>query len=227
MDLREAITLLERFRADVALRKRLSNLEQLLEGANALQCHDCNVASGVTMQVLTAADALKVATAQLHEVIHALGILLCLPHLLEPNETVLALSLGAGNTGKPYDLETSTRIAEFTFIRWRGGSETIRQNKLFKDFFMLAESEVAKRRVLYVVDETRPKHFLYNSRRRLDSVLKDHAVREEFYAAVGTQFKTVREYISTRRDVVEIRDVGQWLPDLVLSAEEHMLEENI
>lgn len=223
MDLREAITLLEGFRADVALRKRLSNLEELLEGANALQCHDRNIASGVTTQVLAAADALKVATAQLHEVIHALGILLCLPHLLEPNETVLALSLGAGNTGKPYDLETSTRIAEFTFIRWRGGSETIRQNKLFKDFFMLAESQSEKRKILYVVDENRPKRFLYNSRRRLDSVLRDHVVREQFYATAGTQFDTVRQYVSTRRDAVEIRDVGHWLPDLVLSAEEHTL----
>jgi hypothetical protein len=220
MDLRDAITLVEGFRAGVALRERLSNIEDLLQGANALECHDQNHAVGVTAQVLAAANALKIATAQLHEVIHALGILLCLPHVLEAHETVQALSLGAGNTGKPYDLETNARIAEFTFIRWRGGAETIRQNKVFKDFFMLAEAKSAKRKVLYLVDEERPKRFLYTSRRKLDSVLKDHSVREEFYASAGRQFETVHEYVATRRGDVEIRDVSAWLPELVLIAAE-------
>lgn len=65
-------------------------------------------------------------------VIHALGILLCLPHILEADGTVQYVSLGAGNTGRQFDLETDRRVAEFKFIQWQGGPESIRQNSLFK-----------------------------------------------------------------------------------------------
>jgi hypothetical protein len=45
-------------------------------------------------------------------------------------------------TGRSFDLETSYRVAvaEFKFIRWQGGPESIRQNQLFKDFYLLARS---------------------------------------------------------------------------------------
>jgi hypothetical protein len=76
---------------------------------------------------------------EINVVIHALGILLCLPHILEPEETIEYVSLGAGNTGRAFDLETNKRIAEFKFSRWQGGAEAIRQNSLFKDFYCMAE----------------------------------------------------------------------------------------
>ncbi|WP_283814259.1 hypothetical protein [Bradyrhizobium aeschynomenes] len=44
--------------------------------------------------------------------------MLCLPHILEEGEIVDYVSLGAGNTGRPFDLETNRRIAEFKFIHW-------------------------------------------------------------------------------------------------------------
>jgi hypothetical protein len=77
--------------------------------------------------------------------IHALGILLALPEILEVlevGEVVEELSLGAGNTGRAFDLVTNVRVAEFKFIKWRGGAEAIRQNGLFVDVFHLACSEV-------------------------------------------------------------------------------------
>ena len=47
-------------------------------------------------------------------------------------------------TGRSFDLETSYRVAvaELKFIRWQGGPESIRQNQLFKDFYLLAGSSV-------------------------------------------------------------------------------------
>ena len=50
---------------------------------------------------------------QVNVVIHALGILISLPYLLEDDEEIQSLSLGAGNTGRRYDLETDRRVAEF------------------------------------------------------------------------------------------------------------------
>lgn len=65
-------------------------------------------------------------------------------------EQIESLSLGAGNTGRSHDLEPDRRIAEFEFIEWRGGAESIRQNSLFVDLFNLASSDIDKRKVLYV-----------------------------------------------------------------------------
>jgi hypothetical protein len=62
-------------------------------------------------------------------------------HILRPGEVIDCVSLGAGNTGRAFDLETNLRIAEFKFIHWQGGPESIRQNSLFKDFYEMAEHE--------------------------------------------------------------------------------------
>lgn len=82
--------------------------------------------SGIDREVLAAAAALKRLAGQINVSIHAMGILLCLPHILEPYESVKYMSLGAGNTGRKFDLETNYRIAEFKFIHWRGGPESVR-----------------------------------------------------------------------------------------------------
>lgn len=76
---------------------------------------------------------------------------LCLPHILEPGELVEYASLGAGNTGRQFDLETNFCVAEFKFINWRGGPESIRQNSIFKDYFLLAEAPTPKRKYLYLL----------------------------------------------------------------------------
>jgi hypothetical protein len=101
--------------------------------------------SGVKAEVLGAAGLIKQLAGQINVVIHALGILLCLPHILRPGEVIDYVSLGAGNTGRAFDLETNDRIAEFKFIRWQGGQESIRQNALFKDFYEMANIRAGKR----------------------------------------------------------------------------------
>jgi hypothetical protein len=107
-------------------------------------------AERVSGRSLEAALEIKRLAGQINVVIHALGILVSLPHLLEPDEVVEELSLGAGNTGRSFDLTTDRRIAAFKFITWRGGAEAIRQNTVFVDVLHLAEADTDRARFLYV-----------------------------------------------------------------------------
>ena len=86
----------------------------------------------MTLDLLRAAVVVKRAAAQIDEIVRTAGMLLCLPELLEDGEQIEGVSLAAGNTGKAFDLVTDRRIAEFTFIDWKGGSESIRKQKFFK-----------------------------------------------------------------------------------------------
>jgi hypothetical protein len=70
--------------------------------------------------VLGAAGLIKQLAGQINVVIHALGILLC--HILRPGEVIDYVSLGAGNSGRAFGLETNQRIAEFKFVHWQGGA---------------------------------------------------------------------------------------------------------
>lgn len=225
MDISTALAALEQFRTDMSLRARIKQIEAAMKGTTREGYSEHNAAHGATIDALAGANHLKAALGQIHEIIHALGILLCLPHILEEGERIESLSLAAGNTGKDFDLETDRRIAEFTFINWRGGSETIRQNKIFKDFFHLAEADTTKQRWLYVAGDEIPRHFLHKSGRALDSVLKDHNVREDFYRRVGHDFATVKQYVSARAGCVGIRDVTPYVRDLdTVNTEEGIIE---
>jgi hypothetical protein len=165
-------------------------------------------------QVLAAAGLVKSIAAQINVVIHALGILLCLPRILLPGEVVEYVSLGAGNTGKAFDLETNLRIAEFKFIQWQGGSEAIRQNALFKDFYLMAEYPSAKQKILYVVGSRHPEKF-FNGRRSLSSVLSHHVkLQKQFAEKYGDQYRTVRDYYLPRRNLVTVEDISPLLPEL-------------
>jgi hypothetical protein len=127
---------------------------------------------------------------------------------------VESLSLGAGNTGRKHDLETDRRVAEFKFIEWRGGPESIRQNTLFVDLFNLASNQTTKRKVLYLVGTAIPLTFLQN-RRALSSILsKDAATAARFRALYGDRFATVSEYYQTVRAEVKIVDLVGLVPGL-------------
>jgi hypothetical protein len=151
---------------------------------------------------------------------HALGILLCLPHILRLGEAIDYVSLGAGNTGMSFDLETSQQIAEFKFIRWQGGPEAIRQNALFKDFYEMAEHPTEKQKFLYVLGTEHVVKF-FNGSRAISSVLSRHVKpRNEFTNKFGDRYRTVREYYLLRRGLVVIQDVSPFVPELVAAASE-------
>jgi hypothetical protein len=198
----------------------LAGIETAVRGLTVATCMKALSDAGVSSEVLSAAASLKRLAGQVNVAIHATGILLCLPHILEPGEVVEYVSLGAGNTGRSFDLETNRRIAEFKFIHWQGGAESIRQNSIFKDFYLLAESASDKRKVLYVLGTKYPLNF-FNGGRTLSSVLsKNIALADKFRAAHGDEFHRVRDYFSTRRDKVAIVDVSRWVPELVSQSAE-------
>ena len=61
----------------------------------------------------TGGPARQAFGGQINVIVHAVGILVALPKILELGELVQSLSLGAGNTGRAHDLETDRRIDEF------------------------------------------------------------------------------------------------------------------
>src|SRR5258708_7934565 len=111
-DLAAAAAAMESF-AGTNLTSRISALESSFVGKGALDAKQLLVNANISRDLLASANLLKRVAGQIHVVIHAVSILLCLPHLLDPGEQVEYLSLGAGNTGRAFDLETTHRVAEF------------------------------------------------------------------------------------------------------------------
>ena len=202
--------------AGPALTARLRGIERVARGVTVENCDTFLDGANAGSEVLTAAAAVKRMAGQINVAIHALGILRCLPHILAGGEEIEYMSLGAGNTGRRFDLETNLRIAEFKFIRWRGGAEAARQNAVFKDFVMLAAQPTGKRRYLYLVGPDQAVRFLEGGR-AIDSVLNaNQKLGRLFRAQYGDRFRTVGEYYGVHGGEVEIVDVSPWVPELVV-----------
>jgi hypothetical protein len=212
MELAEAIAALNSFSGE-DLGRTLSRIELVIEGATADSCTSLLLEHHAQHDALAAAGLVKRLAGQVNVVIHALGILLCLPDVLQPGEVIESISLGAGNTGKPFDLETNRRVAEFKFIAWQGGPEAIRQNSLFKDFYYLAEYDSTKSKYLYVLGTEFPLKFL-NSRRALKSVLSKNVTFHDEFRAKYPDYRVVRDYYLPRRSQVLIEDISSMLPGL-------------
>ena len=207
----EAAKAIQQFEKD-SLTDRISAIESKLAGANSSVIQLVYPSLGITSDLLESAITFKRTAGQINVLIHTIGILLSLPEILEKDEVVEYLSLGAGNTGRPFDLETNHRVAEFKFINWQGGAESIRQNSLFKDFYLLAEYETPKRKYLYVLGKKHPMKFL-NGGRSLESVMsRNNKLWSEFQAKHGNSFKKVSEYFEYRKSVVQLVDVAEIVP---------------
>lgn len=158
--------------------------------------------------LLTSALVIKQLAGEINVVIHAVGILLALPQILDqPGERVISTSLGAGAGSKPFDLMTTNRIAEFKFTHWRG-NDAVRQRELFADFVNLAESGDPRIKQLYVTGVERPKRFLFEGQASLTSVC---ARRPEILAKIervhGSKFQKVAEYVNAAGGRVELVDL--------------------
>lgn len=211
MTLIEAASSIQQFQGQ-SLTSTLTMLEAHLQGANRATILSSASALGAGAGTFDAALVLKQAAGQINVVVHAVGILLSLPYILQDGETVQSLSLGAGNTGRSFDLETNVRVAEFKFTHWRGGAEAIRQNQLFKDFYLLAEYKGPKQRYLYVVGSSQPLRF-FNNRRALSSVLShNNKLWTEFQQQYGERFTKVNEYYNYRKPFVHLVDLAHLVP---------------
>lgn len=206
------------------LTQTLSRIERKVRGFSAGDCTGLLAHAGADRDVLAAAAAMKRLAGQINVTIHALGILMCLPHILEPDEHVESVSLGAGNTGRDFDLETNLRVAEFKFIQWRGGAETIRQNSVFKDYLLLAEHRTSKRKHLYLLGTEHAIKFLRSGRAMSSVLSRNPKLQRMFTERFGERFPTVGDYYAAHGSAVQIEDVSPWLSEL---AEELITEPGI
>jgi hypothetical protein len=213
-DLLKAILDLHGFTGS-SLTRRIAALESALMNADAGSCSAILNRESVSRELLSGAYLLKRAAGQINVVIHALGILFVVPHILESGERIEYLSLGAGNTGRAFDLETTHRVAEFKFIHWQGGAETIRQNALFKDYYLLAEHSTPKRKYLYVLGTEHPLRFLRSGRSLKSIMSRNNMLWAEFQNRFGDRFSTVGEYFAYRQDDVCVVDISAMLGELV------------
>jgi hypothetical protein len=199
------------------LTKRIANLEAEFEGTKQNKIQSLCSINKIDDMLINSAIALKTVMGQIDVVIHVVGIALLLPKILQREEVIESISLGAGNTGKKFDLETNLRIAEFKFIHWRGGAESIRQNSLFKDFFYLAEENSDKKRYLYVLGTEYPLKFL-NSNRTISSILSRNVrLSNIFKNRYHGQFSKVSDYYHYRKHLIAIIDINKVMPSLARS----------
>lgn len=204
----KALETILNFSSEESLTKRIANIESNLKDNGTEFIKSYIKKDVIDETTLQSAIILKKAIGQIDVIIHALGIINTLPYILEQDEKIQYLSLGAGNTGREFDLETNKRIAEFKFISWSGKSDTIRQNNTFKDFFQLVEASTEKKRNLYILDKEKVLNF-FNNNRALKSVLsKNQSVKDNFYKLYGDKYKTVSQYYSDKKHLVEIIDLS-------------------
>ena len=212
-DLFKASSRIEEFRAG-SLGSTIAKIEAKFLGSKKRTTPKVLAENQIGMDLLLAAILIKKSSSQINEILHAIGILLALPSILRDGEIVESLSLAAGNTGKGFDLETNQRIAEFTFIQWQGGSEVIRQNKILKDFYFLAEADTTKERELYTIGTSQPEKF-FRSNRGLSKILDGNAkLGDAFRKKYGAQFSKVCHYCVPRLGLVKLRDICIHLPSL-------------
>ena len=207
MNIEQAIKVIENFKGS-SLTKSLANIESLIVGNNSKSSGAFCSERLINHDFMESALLIKNISSQIDVIIHASGILQSLSSLLEDGEQVESVSLGAGNTGKKFDLETNLRIAEYKFIDWKGGAESIRQNGIFKDFYELAEHETTKQKFLYLVGTTHPLKF-FNSSRALTSVLSSQPeTLNKIINKYGGKVKVVSEYYKLHKKSVTVCDIS-------------------
>lgn len=195
---------------------RLRGLEQSVKSLNKAGIGRLLHDEAIDDALLRSSLVIKQLAGEIHVVIHAVGILLALPHILDEEETVVTASLGAGTGHMHYDLETTDRIAEFKFIRWRG-QDAVRQDGLFADFVKLAESGDPRKRQLFVVGAALPHRFLFEGKRSLASVCaRRPKILKQIEEQHGSAFRTVRDYATAFEDQVELVDLEERLPAYVV-----------
>lgn len=204
------------------LRHRIAEVERSVQGLTASEALTAANHWGVDEPLLKGARLAKNVAAQVDVVLHAAGILHALPHVLEPGEVVESVSLGAGNTGRPHDLETDRQIAEFKFINWAGGAETVRQDTLLIDIFNLAAAATTKRRVMYVTGADIPRRWLAGSKRQTRECLaRKRRIPARFDEQYGPDaHHYVRDFWAAIESTIELVDLTPLVPGLALIHED-------
>ncbi len=98
IDLERAFKIVDGFSSGSELTKRISDIESTLKMKDIYGLNSFLAEKGIDENAVEAALKIKQVSGQINIFIHAFGILILLPHILENDEKILYLSLGAGNT---------------------------------------------------------------------------------------------------------------------------------
>lgn len=197
----------------------ISELERLLDGADAGDVAELVSGHGVTPGMLAAAFEARRQFGRLNDVIHAAAIGLALPSILEDGERLVRRpSLAAGNDpGRPFDVETDRRAAEFKLARW-DGHDAGRKRSLFKDLVHLALADVGERRREIYVIGSRPTTFLAGTRSTVKWALNRQAERTRRAATErwgeDVLDLPIPEFRAAHAATVAVIDLEQLVPDL-------------
>lgn len=213
-DLTQAMTSLGRFMDQAPLTESIAGLEASMDGRQGAGVADVVRDSGLDKTLFAATLTVRAAVGRLNDIIHAAGISLALPELLEPGETIVNRpSLAAGNDpSRPYDVETDRRVFEFKLSVWTG-ADAMRKRQTFKDFVTLAADESDRRGCLCVVGD-RPVRFLRGTTSVAGWGLdRSPSTRDLFADRFGSLNQPIGEFVA-RHPEVEIVDLTAAVPDV-------------
>ncbi len=149
--------------------------------------------------IYNSALEIKKLSAQIDEIVHATGIIQCLPKILKKGEKVTDLSLASGADGEGIDLVTNMRIAEFKFARWQEGKGNgMRKRQVFADLVNLYLHPTTNSKELYVFNAKQIKKFFGSNKAKWKNVLSKS----------GGLDNTLEQHLSSKK----IR--GQFLNDV-------------
>jgi len=198
------------------LTDRIRSTEAALAGADRDAAEEVVVSSGMTAELLGAVLLVRQHAGRLNDVVHAATIVQMLPALLESGEKVLVRpSLAAGNDpGRPFDLETNRRVAEFKLSFWKG-ADAMRKRGVFADLVHLAMDDSDRRAQLFVVGRA-PIDFLRTGQATATWALGRSSpnLRERFAARYGTNDITIRDFTHGPGGHVELVDLTTLMPTL-------------
>lgn len=222
MAIEDAVARVNRFKG-ASLTETIGTAESRLAHASVGtgEVDRANRSLGINLELLLALADVKRASAQIDVVIHAVGILYALPHILRSDETVETLSLGAGTAGSEFDLVTDQRVAEFKFIHWRGGgADAVRQKTLFQDFFKLVREETHKEKYLYLLNTAIPLRFLTGNSDASKILDRNKRLASDFTGRYGQAYRTVGEYYEAHQDQVRLVNLVDIVPGFAVFIDE-------
>lgn len=201
-----------------SLTETVADLEQSLEGGDAIEVRAALEHRGISAATLEAGLVARDQFGRLNDIVHAAAITAVLPGLLEPGERIEFVSLAAGNSpDRPFDLATDRRIGEFKLSRW-DGHNTARKLHLTKDLVHLAADASGRRAQLFVLDE-RPSQFASHSKSLIKNLLRrSPASLDLFTSQFGDPAVSIAQFRSAAGAGVEIIDLRSILGQILAAA---------
>ena len=212
-----AVDQIARFMDGEELTTRVAEAEQAMGGVPGSDIGEVSRKMGLNGPTLTSALMVRRAFGRISDVIHAATIVMTLEKVMEEGEVLVRPpSLGAGNDpGRPFDVETDRRVAEFKAAEWKG-ADSMRKRTLFADLARLAMEDSGRRKQLFVVGEL-PRRYLTTTRTSVSRVINrsSQTLRDRMADRYGFLEMSVAEFTATHGSQVEVVNMEDIVPELI------------